>query len=426
MNYMEVEIQKYERRIKKITENPDPTRLRSNKRLFELLLNQRRDELEAWSIGKPFLYFSGSREEIFHVMGLHVLRLENLADRSAAGEGDKYLELARNAGYPARSLCDRLQVAIGMALSADFPPPVFVYGDNCLCDVEVRTMQAISHLYNAPYYLLDRYQEPGWEQIQYITQQLREVIQLVESQVPGAEPFDEEKLREIQQEEQQAQDFLREIQFELAKTKPCPWKGLEAFRLPDLLYAHQPGGLNYFREFRDEMKERVEKGFCAIGEEKARVMWSVTGPYYVDGFAPLERRGIAVPIVMMDVLKVMYGMLGGRIDWELDGRTLSPLEQEAELMIRCSWMGPAESWVMDQIYAARELDVDGVVYFMQTGCPTTLNCNRVVVERIEKELGIPVFLIEGTQIDQEKFDLRAYEEKLADFADVLLSRKVNA
>lgn len=54
MDYFERMIQTYKRRVKRIAENPDPRRLRSNKLLFEVQREHMMAELKAWKNGEPF------------------------------------------------------------------------------------------------------------------------------------------------------------------------------------------------------------------------------------------------------------------------------------------------------------------------------------------------------------------------------------
>lgn len=421
MNMFEAEIAKYERRLRKIEESPDPTLLKSNKLLYELYRAERIEELEMWKAGKPVVYFAGMRDEIFEAMGLHVLRLDLLADRMA-GQATKYFQTARSSGYSGRSLCDRIQVALGLVLSGDCPPPCFVCSDNCACDAENQAMLAIAHHCKVPAFFIDRYQEPGWEPLDYITEQLRELISIVETKVAGAKPFSEDRLLEIQERERIVQGYLRD-EYELCKARPCPIRGKEAFRIPELHFAMRPGGLDYFRAFRDEVKERVEKGVCAIGTEKLRAMWCVTGPFYADGFAPLEKRGVSVPIVLLDIGRSYYGLEEGKIDWTMNGERISPLQQEAKLMMTPAWMGPAERWAQDVITHCRDFHIDAVVYFLQTGCPTTLTSAGIVVDMVKRELGIPVLLMEGWMLDSEQWDEKAFDRQIGDFVEVCLSRK---
>ena len=419
-NFLEEDIAKYGRRVRMIKDNPDPKRPMSNMLYYELVLEERLEELSAWQKGENFVYFMGARPEIFKAMGFHLIWLDVLGDRMA-GRQNRYFEIARNAGYTERSICDRLQQSLGLVLSGDLPPPAFIFVENCICDAITHTMLAIAHYCKAPFYAFDRYQEPGYDPIPYLLKQIEELIEVCERKVAGAK-FNERKLLEIQKRESDAQEHIRRV-WDAAKSVPCPITGREAFRIPELHLASRKGGVEYFKAYADEIEDRVRKRVSVVGQEKARVMWCVTGPFYADGFAPLEKRGISVPVVLTDTSRITCGLGPGKIDWLTNGKKLSPMEQEAELMTMNSWMAPAEKWVRDIIDNARDFSIDGIVYFLQTGCPTTLTSQRIVVDRVEKELGIPVLVMEGWMLDEEKFDRIVFEERLNEFADIVLGQK---
>ncbi len=424
--FYEEMIKKYERRVRKIEDTPDPTRAKSNKLLYEALAEKWRDELEGMKAGKPVAYGSAGRigQDILAAMGFCFMDLFSLAEVTGQA-AQKYMQIARNLGYSDRSVCDIIQTGIGLALSGDLPRPSMVVGSNIGCDPLNQMVLAIghhfAHKFNVPMYAVDRYQEGKVDPLEYVTQQIYEMIEVAESKVPGVK-FDEGKLLEIQKARSVAQSYLADV-YKLAQAMPCPIKGMEAFRIPDLTLALRPKGLDYFRAYRDEVKERVEKGVSAVGEEKMRAMWCVTGPFFTDGFAPLEKRGISVPIVMLDVVDVCFGQREGKIDWTFEGRKISPVEQVAKLDLCARWMGPAEKWIQDVLTHCRLFRVDMVIYFIQTGCPTTLTSAKIVTERVEKELGIPVLSIVGWQLDSEKWDQKEYEERLGEFADMCLSSK---
>ncbi len=415
--FIKEDILKYEMRIKKINKSPDPTRPVSNKLYYQLIVDERKEELDAWKEGENFVYFMGARPEIFKAMGFNVIWLDLLSDRMV-GRQNRYFEIAREAGYTEVSLCDRLQVSIGLVLSGDLPKPAFVFVENCICDSITQTMLAIAHYSKVPFYSLDRYQEPGYEPLPYLTKQIEEIIELCEKEIPGAK-FSETRLREIQEKESIAQEQIRRV-WNAAKAIPCPIKGKEAFRIPELHLASRKKGIEYFKAYADEIEERVKNGISAIEEEKARVMWCVTAPFYADGFSTLEKKGISVPVVLTDTSRITCGLGSGKIDWKIDDRNISTLEQEAELMTMNAWMAPAKRWVDDILENCREFHINGVVYFLQTGCPTTLTSQRIAVEKVEKKLNIPVLVLEGWMLDEEKFDRVIFEEKLKEFTEIYL------
>src|SRR3972149_6138174 len=92
-----------ERRVRKIRENPDPSKLRATGMLYELELELRQHELEGWKSGRPFC-FGPNIPALITSMGFQYLPIQNEADRVT--QADKYFEVLRAHGYPDHP-CDR-------------------------------------------------------------------------------------------------------------------------------------------------------------------------------------------------------------------------------------------------------------------------------------------------------------------------------
>ena len=142
-NFIEAEVKKLERRVKKIRENPDPTKLKSNRLLYEMELKRRKKFLEDWRLNKPFAYTMGG-ENILEAMGINCLNLSMTADRAAA-YAKEYLDIARSVGFP-DNVCDRFQVAMGMVAGDAIPKPAFVTGGSSSCNIEMEMMVAAANM----------------------------------------------------------------------------------------------------------------------------------------------------------------------------------------------------------------------------------------------------------------------------------------
>lgn len=419
-NFFEAEVVKYERRVRKIRENPDPTKLKSNRLLYELELAQRKKWLQDWQDGKPFAYTMGG-EDLLEVMGINCLCLSLIADRAGA-YAPEYLRAARAAGFP-ENVCDRFQVAMGMISSGAVPRPSFVTGASGSCNIEMEMMVAAANLFNAPAYFIDRYIEPDEEPFPYLVDQFREMVQMVEKKVPGARKLDEKKVLENQDKMREAQKCTK-VLYEAAQKVPCPVRGQDMFRITDPSYATMDGGLEYFHMVKEELEERLRKGIPALPNEKARAMWCVTGPFYDDALGILEKRGVAVPVFQWDMIPRFYGLGTGVIgDDQEFGKRLSPLEEYVRYFRMNCWSGPAEKWVQETIQRCREFKIDMLVYFQLSGCPTNLLSAKIVADRVEQELGLPILLIEGYMLDSEKYNRPEFEARLDEFVSMALARK---
>lgn len=419
MNYYEMEIAKAEKRIKRIEENPDPTKLASNKMLYELDRDLYSYRLQRWKDGKPFA--DGGNGLFWKALGFEPLNLDMCADRSQLTA--KEFGIIRGAGYP-DSACDRTVLLMAMYINKLLPPPAFMISSQVACDPIMLMYASVAAMFNVPNSCLDIGLEANDDTLRYITAQMEEIIEYAEAKVPGVK-FDESTLIELQEVDRKCFNFLHEI-YEFRKCVPCPMAGRDTFRLP-LPASYYPDpykALEFFEVWRDEVAERAEKGIGAVKEEKARVLWTVSGPFYTDPFPILENRGITIPWFEYDMAmrwsKVKYDNYGDGKDY---GRKLSPLEEEAKILNSLSWAGKADRWVEDVLYLCEDLNVDAIINFLQIGCTATVGLAKILEDTAEKRLGIPTLQIEGRQLDPTYFDKKQVEDQLNMFIDILLRRK---
>jgi len=126
MNFYEAEIVKCQKRIKKIEENPDPVKFKSNKILYEIERDLNIARLRDWREGKPFI--EGLTAPLMSAMGCQPMAIEFCADRSTLDRSR--LDTIRALGLPDYA-CDRTVVCIDMCMKKELPPPNLIVSHNC-------------------------------------------------------------------------------------------------------------------------------------------------------------------------------------------------------------------------------------------------------------------------------------------------------
>ncbi|MDP6180794.1 MAG: 2-hydroxyacyl-CoA dehydratase family protein, partial [Desulfatiglandales bacterium] len=319
MNYFEIEIAKLDKRVKKIKANPDPAKLKCNEMLYELERDLNIHRLEQWKAEKPFA--DGIYPALLKAMGFESYTLDMLADRSQLVSS--HFDEIRKQGLPEHA-CDRTTVLIAMCLKKELPLPNFLVSTNRSCDPIRLAVNALGRMLDIPVRCIDHGLEATNETLQYVTDQLGEIIEFAEKTIPGIK-YDESKLLEAQEFDRLGFDYLHQI-YELRKRVPCPLAGIDAFRIPlPPSHYHEPErALEYFKAWHDEMYERAEKGFGAVENERLRVLWAVSGPFYANPFALLEKRGVSIPWFQFDAAArfsgIIYGYYGDEKEY---GRKLS-------------------------------------------------------------------------------------------------------
>lgn len=414
MNFFEKQVEKYERRIKRIEESPSASMLASNKVLYEMTRKHWLNQLKWWEDGEPFAWCDGiAPEEILHAMGIHVVNMEMLSYQ-AIPDAPKYIDIGQAAGLSV-DLCSSIRAEWGMCLSEELPPPAFVVTMSANCESCYKACYLFAHHHKVPIYAIDSpYHGDSDDSVPYLVEQYREFIKFAED-ITGHK-FDEDSLRRKNGDGGAAVRLQEEI-YELRKAIPCPVAGRDTIRLG--MAGSGGGSLKYLEGMRDEIKARVDKKQGAIPGEKVRLGWLQTAPLYTDTFTFLEKLG--APIVASELGTLFTGGGGSGRDVEME-----PLERMAKGHIRsANWYGPIErrmEWVLEM---CREFKVDAVVHFSQWGCRCTNTAAGLVRDRLEKELGIPTLILEGDYMDVRNYNQAEYEETLEQFVKMVTLKKGN-
>lgn len=396
MNIFEEEIAKYERRVARITDKPNPKMLASNKLFYQAQLEHNRELLRRWQSGKPFIAIGGSgiATLLRAFDNCEPLNLVRIADRLSTKHAEEAFEKVRAMGLP-DFICDRTIVFLPLAgAMGGLPKPKVILSHTGFCNVMTDTHLAMAKLMGLPVYIVDvPFEDPYQENLGYVTMQLEGLIRFVEENVPGAR-YDEAKLMEWQTYMRRWYAALHEIN-DLRMHVPCPEHPRDVFREP--VYPGQFTDptliVRYYESYRDELRSRVQKGQSGVDEEKLRIVWAITGPYGSGVWDYLAKRGVSAFFQFGAAARMFIMPIHG--DTQEFGRKLTPLEEEARQMVYNSWGGSGERWIDDTIAACQRFRADGLVLFEQTGCQPVLGLGEQTIDRAEKDLGIPAWRIEG-------------------------------
>jgi benzoyl-CoA reductase/2-hydroxyglutaryl-CoA dehydratase subunit BcrC/BadD/HgdB len=415
MNFYEYYIERLQKRIKKIEENPDPTKLKSNKIRYEIQLELAREQLEAWREGRPFSEGGGFMAGTL-VRSMGFLPTGSVGSAYITGEPDKYLEQARAKGLPVDNSCDMTSMPFAMAECGDMPKE-----DLYLCDQHACTPMLLSHIFTSHSQKQHTFSiDVGFQEdetnLKHVTAQLEAFIEFAEKAFPGMVKYDEAKLIELQGYEEEARQYALEM-YEMRKHKPSPISGYDAFT--GIFGATTPKGVEYARVRRDEMAERVEQGIAGVPGEKLRILWSVTRPFFMNPFKVLAKHQTAV-IYFYSGPSGLVTPLPRPDYWK---RKLSPLEKVAANVMRSTWGGTGKKWVDGIVWVAKDLDVDAVINYCMLGCTATLGLRKLTEDAVEKELGIPVLQLEGKQWDRDYAGEATLTNQMEEFVQMCLERK---
>ncbi|MFC1920518.1 2-hydroxyacyl-CoA dehydratase [Chloroflexota bacterium] len=426
MNFYEEQIIKLQRRIKKIDENPDPTKPKSNKIRYQIELEFAKEQLEGWRQGRPFSDGgSGGAGTLTAAMGFIAVGSVEPAFQTAHPQ--KYLEYARNEGLPVDQSCDMTMMPFAMTECGDTPMQDLSFCDNHGCTPMLLRGFYGEHQSKAFSYQFDL---GGYEEnetnFKYILEQFKEFIEFAEKRFPGLIKYDEDKLGEFLENEDKIHKINLEVQ-QMVKQKPTPIAGKDTVMGPrgTNRWGTTKLDVEYALARRDEIAERVAKGIAAVPGEKLRVLWTgVTNPVFMDPYKALAKWGVVTFRGGMRPGERELGRTdGGRTFWRAYWAERKPNPLEKFSARKVGRHPPANTYVNNIIEVARDLNVDGIVNYNMRGCTQVLAYRKLLEEAAEKELGIPTLQLEGAQWDNNYRSEAHITADLDEFAQMLLSMK---
>lgn len=421
LNLLEKLIKGTEERIKRIDENPDPTKLRSNRLGFELELDCFKEMLAAWQQGKPLLpYFPSS--SLARALGSQTVVYEGLVPNFPE-DFPRYIQAARSMGL-LEYICDGFVSANAVAMMKELPTPkICAVCSGGTCRVWPYHLKALAEHFGVPTFEVDTPQSYSEESIKYLARQLGELVKFVEKHMPGLK-YDPDKHRKLIEVNRIFVNYARK-EWELRRNVPFPLDNLDSFRQPfyrePAIFGDQDKALEYWRLRVEEIEARVAGGVDK--EERLRFLWVWGGPAYMNPVAPLEPLGVSVPAVALPPASLFNGRLANWGDEEEFGRKLSPLEEEAKYLIGTGIGKGGRGWVDDVIWACQDLKCDAIVFYQLTGCVQAGSLARLVADAAEKELGIPTLILAGRLMDPTVLPPAEYENRLTTFVEMVLNKK---
>ena len=415
MNFYEEYMIKLQKRIKKIEEDPDPTKPRSNILRYKIELELAKEQLEGWEQGRPFSD-GGSLTAGILTRAMGFIPQGGVQPAFQTMQPMKYLEHARAKGLPVDKSCDMTMMPFAMMECGDVPMEDLAICDrHCCTPMKLRGIY-VSHSSDTTTYYIDIPFEETEDSLKYVADQLKGFIKFAEEKFPGVIKYDEDKLIEMQAYEDAIADIGEEMR-KMMKNRPSIMSGRGGGGGGAGFFGASKLSVEYSEALRDEIAERIEKGIVAIPGEKLRVLWTgVSNPVFMDPYKVLAKWGIATP-------RGGGRRRGGLTYWGEWGRELTPLEKVAARSITDHRSSLGSIYVDNIIEQAEELEVDGIVNYNMRGCTCALGLKKIIEERAEKELGIPVLQLEGAQWDSSYASEATITAQLDEFAEMLLSNK---
>ncbi|MDO8691385.1 MAG: 2-hydroxyacyl-CoA dehydratase family protein, partial [Dehalococcoidia bacterium] len=289
------------------------------------------------------------------------------------------------------------------------------------CDTHSKWFQYVAEYLKVPYFSIDIPLSPSRYDrterfVEYLVAQMQEGIEWL-VKVTGRE-YNDELLIESVRNECEALCLMGEI-VTFQKVTPAPLSQKSIFSLyvvPHLL-GHSPEGVQFCREARDEVQDRVKQGIAALATERCRLMDDSEPPWhFLKLYRYLETYGALC-------IGSQYSFsLGGNLVKDSQGNWIPPLTpdqrgmpmktREDALRAMATFyvekpilanFTTAEDKSSQVLEMAQQWHADGIILHLNRGCEG-LSQGALENRMALLESGLPVMTYEGNMGDKREFD----------------------
>ncbi len=385
------------------------------------------DLFEAADEGRPFVWHNcGCSPELINGLdGVQTMPIEVLTVlQDLVGEVDYTLALIDEAEAHgvAPEVCSIDKAAVGAVLKDLYPEARCGLYHNTPCDSQIAAIKSLTVLTGKPMRLMDVPYLSGDREVTYLAAQYRDAVPFLEEHT--GRKFDWDRFREVCEQSNRAAEYLRDWN-ELRRHNPCPQVSKIVALNTALLVAFSgdPIGADIARAFRDEAKERIERGESAVeGGESYRAIWYQDPVWWDLQFydwmeselklvIPMDLFGYYAPEALIDTSSPQT-MLEGLARKNL---RVMPMSRQ--------FKGPIDYFIDDYLRMCEEYEADFGIFAGHVACKHGLGGIGLFREA-SREAGIPLHYFEFDMFDPRVTPVETIQEELSNFIeDVVRPRK---
>jgi benzoyl-CoA reductase/2-hydroxyglutaryl-CoA dehydratase subunit BcrC/BadD/HgdB len=373
--------------------------------------------------GEPFaIAQADTAHEIFHVMEIPVISNQWWSAYIAAKQlSTRYFNVLEEKGFPSTSC---RYCALGLACTLDgnparapwggLPRPVVITA-RLTCDCIQRVFSQWAEAYKTRFY---PFEAPGWthkdprwfdrsriewrevyepQRIELHVEEMKGLIRWLEAET--GRTFDDGKLAALMQRINEQEELMLDAARLVGSTRPCPVSIAEQMANVMIPQWHRGSSwaLAHARRFRDEVRDRVERGSAGSERERIRLMWIGAGLWHDPGFydALQERHGAVF------VWAMYLPFAGAQYLRDDAGDPLRALASRVcsmnEVLHLPPWMN---EWVVSE---ARRCAIDAAVILVPSHNRQAVSGTKIAKLALESA-GVPTLEIEADMVDATQWD----------------------
>jgi benzoyl-CoA reductase/2-hydroxyglutaryl-CoA dehydratase subunit BcrC/BadD/HgdB len=333
-------------------------------------------------------------------------------------------EVAEGLGY-SRDICSYARGDIGSALTkkspipGGLPKPDFLLACNNICGTVLKWYEALSRIFNVPLFLLDTpfvHHKMTKESLNYVHRQFDELIEFIESQT--RKKFDREKLKEVVKLSAESALLWKGVLDQCAH-RPSPMTCFDAFinMAPIVTLRGTKEVVDFYRDMKLELQERVARGISAVPDEKFRLLWDNIPIWY-----KMRELGDLLSSVGACLVADTYTSA-----WVFEGMdTQDPLEGLA-LAYTTAYLNISIDLMIKRVMdLLKRFSIDGVIIHSNRSCkPYSLgqyDIQRLIYERT----AIPSLVLEADMTDARVYSDAQVQTRVEAFIETLQNRMKKA
>ena len=362
---------------------------------------------------------SGAPVEFLDALGFYLLYPENHAVLCATRRRTEELAgVAEDAGY-SRDLCSYARTDVGSVLSGKTPvgrlpkPDLLVCCDN-ICQSVLYWYRVLAHRFRVPLIVIDTpfiYSEPDEHAVDYVKRQIEQAIGVAE-EVAG-KSLDPKELEKISRRAKEAA-VLWQRALQLSRHKPAPFTAFDQFihMAPVVEMRGAEVTLEYYRTLIAELEEKAKRGEGAVANERIRLLWDnlPIWPRLRWLQKRLAERGAAL-------VASTYTNAWAELTHLMD--PTKPLDSAARAYLQ-PLLNRGTGYKLQVMQGmAKDYGVNGAILHSDRSCKPYSVGQMDQRERLSKEAGIPVMLLEADHADPRSFSEEQVANRLSAFLEVL-------
>jgi len=388
----------------------------------------------AWCMG-PSAY------EMMGAAGVSCFQAESAAARIAGGHDEVPLIEYGQARGVSPDMCSYAKINIGHILAQQDgrwdlvkeryrlnPPNLIVAGN--ICPSMMQWAHVLGKLFNVPVFIIDYpfAYDPTVEHLRrnakYVRAELEELKKFL-LKCSGKEDYDWDKLNE-QMACCREMDFYQHNISALQRVVPAPASFIDnAVSMTPALSMKNQKAADFYKEFMEEMLDRVKHGIGSCDNERYRIMWRGNFPWFKISFLSKLFAKYDAQLVCGEYgFSYLDAPRGGELI-PPDGYDLKdPLWSIAARSVNGTYIASYDTkWKNEFVGFITQYSIDAVIIQAPHTCrPWTLT-TREFCQRVENELGVPCIVLEADHTDASYFNDAQVETRIKALLETVDARR---